>query len=76
MKITTPVDRIKIFRKKDPDWFWTTDGFTLVPRAAIQINDECPAEYQTIITECIERGWVSPIAYVKESSYMWEKLKD
>jgi len=76
MIITTPVDRIKLFNKNDPNWFWTTDGFTLVPRAAIQISDDCPAEYKMLLAKCINKGWVNPIAYMKESSYVWEKLKD
>ena len=76
MTFNSPVKRIKRFDNRDPNWHWTTDGFTLVPRAAIIITDNCPKDYQKILFKCITNGWIEPIAYVPESTHVWEKLKD
>jgi hypothetical protein len=27
-----------------------------------------------IIEKCISSGWLKPVAYMKESEYIWEKL--
>lgn len=67
---------IKLLTPKDSDWHTSPDGFTLVPRAAIRINDSCPIDYHHLIYESISKGWIEPIAYMIESEYMWEKLKD
>jgi hypothetical protein len=29
-----------------------------------------------MLVEAIRNGWIEPVAYMKDSEYMWEKLKD
>jgi hypothetical protein len=53
-----------------------TDGIKLVPRAAFNIAKECPREYLMILQTCMEKGWLKPVAHIKESNYVWEKLGD
>ena len=48
----------------------------MAPRAGLEISGECPSEYKKIIQLCHHNGWLKPIAYIKESEYMWEKLND
>lgn len=68
--------RIRTLDSKDPDWFISADNFSVTPRASFQIAQGCPVEYARIISECIQVGWLKPIAHMKESEYMWEKLGD
>jgi len=53
-----------------------TDGIQMVPRAGIEISQRCPDSYQSMIQECLEHGWLVPVAYVKEKELFWEVLSD
>lgn len=70
---TTPNGVIRTIHKDDPD-FHITNGITIAPRAGFEIAKECPREYLMILQTCMERGWLKPIAYMKESEYVWEVL--
>jgi hypothetical protein len=74
--IFTSLDKnktIKTIRQSDLD-FYIDNGITISPRAGLEIGQKCPREYKMIISECINNGWLKPIAYMKESEYVWEKL--
>lgn len=73
MTFTTPDKTIKTIRKDDPD-FHIHNGFLMAPRAGFEINNDCPRQYKLMIVEAIKNGWLQPIAYIKESEYVWEKL--
>ena len=75
MNFTTPDSSIRTIHKDDPD-FHITNGIYMAPRAGLEISGECPSEYKKIIQLCHHNGWLKPIAYIKESEYMWEKLND
>jgi hypothetical protein len=64
---------IKPIRKDDPD-FHIVNGITMAPRAGFEISNKCPSSYKFMIIEAINNGWLNPIAYIKESEYVWEKL--
>ena len=63
MKITDKKSNILTIRQDDPR-FLLTDGITMSPRAGFEINQLCPKEYKMIISECINNGWLKPVAYV------------
>ena len=65
----------KTIKSGDPDWHFSPDGFTIVPRAGFEINAKCPREYLMIITECIDRGWIKPVAHMRDTEYTMELLK-
>jgi hypothetical protein len=65
--------KFKEINQGDPD-FTMTDGIKLVSRASFKISQRCPSNYASLIQECINHGWLKPVAYVKESDYVWEKL--
>lgn len=67
--------KFKEIQQGDPD-FTMTDGIKLVPRAGFEISQRCPDRYASLIAECINHGWLKPVAYVKESDYVWEKIGD
>ena len=73
MPFTTPDKIIKTIRQNDPD-FYIDNGITISPRAGLEISQRCPNNYIDVIRECLEQGWLKPIAYIKESEYIWEKL--
>jgi len=72
--VTKPRFKVKTFKSGDQDFTFSHDGFTLTPRAGFQISSGCPQNYREIISECIEYGWLKPIAHMKESEFVWEEL--
>ena len=73
MTYTFPDKTIKTIRKDDPD-FTIDNGIIMAPRAGFEISNKCPSTYKLMIVEAINNGWLNPIAYMKESEYVWEKL--
>ena len=65
----------KTLKPGDPDWHFSPNRFTIVPRAGFEIDAKCPQEYQMIITECIDRGWIKPVAHMRDTEYTMELLK-
>jgi hypothetical protein len=59
---------------REDDGFMIVDGMNLVPRAGIFVSNRCPWNYKEIIEDCVNRGWLQPIAHVKESELAWHKL--
>ena len=75
MTFHIPENRFREIRPDDPH-FAMNDGIKLVPRAAIEVKKNIPYNYQLIITECIDKGWIKPVAYVKTKELFWEVLGD
>jgi hypothetical protein len=73
MTFTTTDKTIKTIRKDDPDYI-IDNGIIMSPRAGFEISNDCPKQYISMVTEAIKNGWLKPIAYMKESEYVWEKL--
>ena len=72
---TTPDKTFKKIKQGDTD-FMMTDGFKIIPRASFEIGEGCPQYFKTIIAKAYSDGWLIPVAYMKESEYVWEKLGD
>ena len=73
INIHKPEHRIKTIKPGDSGWS-IINGLTITPRAGFEISQRCPENYRSLIQECIQHGWIKPIAYVKESEYVWEEL--
>ena len=56
--------------------FKFTSGLVEYPRAAILVTDECPARIRLELQQWVSNGWITPVAYVRENEYVWEKLKE
>ena len=67
--------KVKQIRAGDRLWH-INQGLYLVPRAGFEIKKECPNTYKEVITESINRGWLVPIAYMRDDEYAWESLKE
>lgn len=67
--------RIKAIKQGDS--LWTIhDGLMVAPRAGFEISTQCPREYKLVLSECIDHGWIKPVAYMRDDEYMWETLRE
>ena len=73
MSYTLHRSQIHTIRQEDPN-FTIQDRLTIAPRAGFEISNDCPRQYKLMIMEATKNGWLQPVAYIKESEYMWEKL--
>lgn len=60
---------------RDDRMFYIKGDLTITPRAGFEIKKECPNTYKDVIAECVNRGWLVPVAYMRDDEYMWESLK-
>lgn len=67
--------RIKTIKQGDRLWN-IHDGLVVFPRAGFEIKKECPNTYRDVIAECVNRGWLVPVAYMRDDEYVWEKLRE
>jgi hypothetical protein len=65
----------KTLRAKDADFTFSPNGLTLVPRASFEVSKDCPREYRLIIAECINNGWLKPVAHIRDTEYTMELLQ-
>ena len=70
---STRKSQLRTIRQDDPRFF-ISDGFVRAPRAGFHILPECPREYKMIITECINNGWLKPVAHVTERELVFMGL--
>ena len=73
MKITAHQSQIRTIRQDDPN-FLIKDRFTTAPRAGFEIPNRCPEEYKRIIAQCIDNGWIKPVAHVTERELIFMGL--
>ena len=66
---------VRTIRQDDPD-FKIVDGFALVPREGFHILPECPQSYKQVIMECVNAGWLKPVAHIKDYELMLDKLHE
>lgn len=58
------------------------DGFSFIEdskehfRAGIELDKEIPDSYKRIVIECFEKGWIKPVAYIREQELIWDKLHE
>ena len=69
------MSRFKTLRPGDSD-FVIQDGFLLASRAGFEISNNCPREYRLIIAECVNNGWLTPVANMLDYEHTMDKLKE
>ena len=75
VKETRSSFRIKSIRFGDPGFIMNDErGFSTIPRASFELSRECPENFKQVIYECIHNKWLIPVAHMKESEWIWEKL--
>lgn len=65
----------KTLRQGDPDFSFSPNGLVVVPRASFELSKECPREYRLIIADCINNGWLQPVAHMRDTEYTMELLR-
>jgi hypothetical protein len=73
MTYTTHQSQIRTLKPGDPN-FVITDGLVQANRAGIEISQRCPSNYASLIAECINHGWIKPIAHVTERELIFMGL--
>ena len=71
----TSTHTFRTLRPKDPDFSFSPDGITLVPRAGIEISINCPDNYFQVLQTCIDKGWIKPVAHIRDVEYTMELLR-
>ncbi len=66
--------KIRTVKQGDPQWM-LNDGTVVAPRADFEINQHCPKEYKMIISECINNGWLKPVAHVYGKTLTMDVLR-
>jgi hypothetical protein len=74
MNIVVSESKIKTVKQGDPK-FMIQDGMVVCPRAGFEINQQCPREYKLIIAECINNGWLKPVAHVYGKELTMDALR-
>ena len=65
----------KTLRPSDADFTFSPNGITLVPRAEIEVSINCPDNYFQMLQICINKGWVKPVAHMRDVEYTMELLR-
>jgi hypothetical protein len=67
--------QLRTIRKDDP-LFMVNDGLLFSPRAGFEIHRDMPNNYKRIIGQCIENGWLKPVATVTERELLFIGLNN
>ena len=73
MKITARNSQIRTIKQSDPK-FTIVDGVITSPRAGFEITQRCPENYRDLILQCLENGWLKPVAYMTERELIFMGL--
>ena len=73
MKITARNSQIRTIKQSDPK-FTIVDGVITSPRAGFEITQRCPENYRDLILQCLDNGWLKPVAYMTERELIFMGL--
>jgi hypothetical protein len=73
MTYTIHRSQIRTLKPGDPN-FVITDGLVQTNRAGIEISQRCPSNYASLIAECLNHGWIKPVAHVTERELIFMGL--
>ena len=54
--------------------FHMIDGVKMVPRAEVVVLEQCPANIRDMVNYAIAKGWIQPVANVRDDELVWDKL--
>ena len=75
MTFTTHQTSVRTLKQGDRH-FNITDKFVVTPRAGFEISQRCPENYKDLIVECIQHGWLKPVAHVTERELIFMGLSN
>ena len=50
------------------------NGMVRYERAAMLIHPDCPDHVRGLILEARNRGWIKPVAYMKQEEWAWARM--
>lgn len=65
---------VSLYRGQD-NFTFSPDGITRVPRAHVIVLEQCPANIRDMINYAIAKGWVQPVANMRDTEYTMELLR-
>lgn len=65
---------VSVYRGQD-DFTFSPDGITVVPRAHCEILPQCPANIRDQINYALAKGWLQPVANMRDTEYTMELLR-
>lgn len=65
---------VSLYKGQD-NFTFSPDGVTMVPRAHILVLEQCPAEIRNTINWALAKGWVQPVANMRDTEYTMELLQ-
>jgi hypothetical protein len=74
MTFLTKKSKLRTVKPGDP-LFTINDGLVIANRAGFDISQNCPNEYRMIILECMNNGWLKPVAHMTAEEHLIETLK-
>jgi len=74
IKFVERKSKIRTVRQGDSQ-FMLKDDILACPRAGFEIAQQCPREYKLIIAECINNGWLKPVAHVYGKELTMDALR-
>lgn len=75
MSFTTHRSQIRTIKRNDPR-FHINDQFITAPRAGFEISSSCPYSYREVIQQCINNGWLQPVAHMTERELLISGLSN
>ena len=75
MTYTIRQSQVRTLKSNDPR-FHITDGLAVAPRAGFEISQGCPREYRLVLADCIDKGWIKPVAYMTERELLFSGLSN
>ena len=74
MTFTVTESKLRTLGPGDPG-FMLNDGVVVSPRAGFEVSTNCPREYKLIFAECINNGWIKPVATIYDHEETFNLLK-
>lgn len=75
IKFTIHQTSLRTLKQSDSN-FLLKDGNVIAPRAGFEIDHMCPKTYKAVIVECINQGWLKPVATIYDHELAFDTLKD
>jgi hypothetical protein len=74
MNIKTHKTKFVTIKPGDAD-FLLKDNFVVGHRAGFEISSRCPHNYREVIQECINYGWLIPVATMYDHEITFARMK-
>lgn len=75
IEYTLHQSKVHKIEPSDPN-FNIIDQYMIFQRAAIHFDPNIPNAYEKVIAECLNNGWIKPVAYITEREKLFIGLSE